>query len=234
MESNRRVVVYAGTRNIYGNMVTAVKSLLEHTRVDRVYFLTEDDVFPEWLPEIIEIRNVSGQRWFDPDGVNARARWGYMALMKLALCEVLPEEKRVLWMDVDTIVNRDIGELLDMDLEGKYVGAAEEPIRRKDPFRYYNTGVMLMDLEKLRDGTADRLIRLANERRMTFPDQDAVNLLLQTEIKEISPEWNSNRWIVEVEDAAVTHYAADKEYWTRAGWIEKAKREWRVKDADKV
>ena len=33
-----KIVVYAGTRNVYGNMVTAAKSLLCHTRVDRVWF----------------------------------------------------------------------------------------------------------------------------------------------------------------------------------------------------
>ena len=33
----RRVAVYMGTRNYYGMMVTAAKSLLRHTRMDRVW-----------------------------------------------------------------------------------------------------------------------------------------------------------------------------------------------------
>ena len=33
----RRVAVYMGTRNYYRQMVIAAKSLLKHTRVDRVF-----------------------------------------------------------------------------------------------------------------------------------------------------------------------------------------------------
>lgn len=49
----RKVVVYAGTRNVYHNMVVAAKSLLNHTQMDRVWFLIEDDEFPEELPDVI-------------------------------------------------------------------------------------------------------------------------------------------------------------------------------------
>ena len=38
-----RVAVYMGTRNVYRQMAAACKSLLYHTRVDRVWFLIEDD-----------------------------------------------------------------------------------------------------------------------------------------------------------------------------------------------
>ena len=70
-----RTAVYAGTRNVYQNMTTAAKSLLSHTHVDRVWFLIEDDLFPEALPDVIRTKNVSGQTWFDPEGPNAKKRW---------------------------------------------------------------------------------------------------------------------------------------------------------------
>ena len=228
----RRVAVYAGTRNIYQHMITAAKSLTSTTRMDRVVFLIEDAVFPHTLPEIVDVIDVSGQKWFSENGPNYHSRWSYMSMMRLALHELLPDEKLVLWMDVDTIVNKDIGDLFDTDMEGCYVAAAEEPIRSKDPFVYFNSGVMLMDLEKLRDGMAEEMIRVINTRRMRFPDQDVVNLLCQTKIKKISPYYNSNRWIVEVDNPAVTHYAADKEYWTRESWKRYERNEWRVKNAD--
>ena len=224
----KRIVVYAGTRNIYKNMITAAKSLLNHTRVDRVWFLIEDDEFPEELPAVIKTKNVSGQEWFDPDGPNARKRWSWMALMKLALPEVFPELGRVLWLDVDTIVRKDIGELFGTDLEGCYIAAVEEPMRSKRPFKYFNAGVMVMDLTRLRDGTARRLIDMANGRVLDFPDQDAINLICQGSIKEISPYFNSNCWIVEMPDPAIEHFAADRNYTERALWKEYENKEWRV------
>ena len=227
----RRAVVYAGTRNLYKNMVTSAKSLLMHTRVDRVYFLIEDDEFPEPLPGVVKCFNVSGQKWFDPAGPNFGTRWTYMTLIRLALPEILPGEDRVLWLDVDTIVNRDIGELLDTDMAGCYVAAAEEPIRCKPPFRYFNAGVLLMDLEQLRDGKYWDLITLVNERKMDFPDQDAINLLCQTRILEISPTYNSNKWITEVTDPAITHFAANRRYTEDPLWQRYEHAEWRDSDA---
>ena len=224
----RRVVVYAGTRNVYHNMTVAAKSLLMHTHIDRVWFLIEDNTFPEDLPGVIRTKNVSDQEFFDIYGPNVRKRWSYMALMKLALSELFPEEDRVLWLDIDTIVNRDISEMIDIDLEGCYMGMAQEPIRCKRPFVYYNSGVMPMDLAKLRDGKAKELIRLANAMEMDFPDQDAINLLCQTRIREISPYWNSNKWITEVSDPGITHFAADRHYENNELWKQYDKMEWRI------
>lgn len=226
-------VVYAGTRNIYHNMTVAAKSLLMHTYVDRVLFLIEDDAFPEALPDVIRCMNVSGQQWF-PDSPNTRKRWSYMSLMRLALPEILRDEDTALWMDVDTIVHKDITPLLQTSLDGCYFGAAEEPIRSARPFVYYNTGVLLMNLRMLRDGKYKELIDLVNRKEMAFPDQDAVNLLCQTKIKAIDPYYNSNRWIVEVSDPAVTHFAADRNYERRELWQQYEKMEWRVKDADEI
>ena len=223
----RKVVVYAGTRNVYHSMAVAAKSLLHHTPVDWVWFLIEDETFPEPLPDVIRTMDVSGQTWF-PDGPNTRKRWSYMSLMRLALPEILPEEDRVLWMDIDTIVEDDITELFETDMDDSYFGMAEEPMRSKRPFRYYNAGVMLMDLAKLRDGKYLDLIDYVNRREMDFPDQDVINLLCQTQIKEISPYYNSNKWIVEIVDPAVTHFAADRNYEARDLWQKYDRMEWRV------
>ena len=228
----RKVAVYAGTRNVYHNMTVAAKSLLCHTRMDRVWFLIEDDEFPEELPAVIKTKNMSGQQWF-PEGPNTRKRWSYMSLLRLALHEILPEEDRVLWLDIDTIVNADITDLFGTELDGCYVAAAEEPIRSKDPFLYFNAGVMILDLKKLRDGMADLLIRYVNRVDMRFPDQDVINLLCQGRIKPISPYWNSNKWIVEVSDPGITHFAADRNYEKQPLWQQYDRMEWRVKHAGK-
>ena len=228
----RKVAVYAGTRNVYHNMAVAAKSLLCHTKMDRVWFLIEDDEFPEELPAVIKTKNMSGQQWF-PEGPNTRKRWSYMSLLRLALHEILPEEDRVLWLDIDTIVNADITDLFGTELDGCYVAAAEEPIRSKDPFLYFNAGVMILDLKKLRDGMADLLIRYVNRVDLRFPDQDVINLLCQGRIKPISPYWNSNKWIVEVSDPGITHFAADRNYEKQPLWQQYDRMEWRVKHAGK-
>lgn len=222
-----KTVVYAGTRNVYPHMVTAAKSLLiNNPGIDRVYFLIEDDTFPEWLPEKIKCINVSDQKWFPADGANFNSKWTYMTLMRLALPEVLPDEHRVLWLDVDTIVIDNISALFDTDLEGCYFAAAEEPTRSKRPFVYHNTGVLLIDLDALRDGKYKRLITFVNGFRMDFPDQDCINLCCQKQINVISPVYNSCAWTGQPLNAKIIHFAAQRDYDKQSLYKQYAKMRW--------
>jgi hypothetical protein len=54
-----KAAVYCGTRNLYPDMITAAKSLLLHSDVDKIYFLTEDDNFPLILPPKTKNINIS-------------------------------------------------------------------------------------------------------------------------------------------------------------------------------
>ena len=95
MSDERRAVVYCGTRNIYRDMIPSLKSLLTWRAADKVYLLIEDDAFPCELPEAVETINVSGQKWFTPDGPNYNSRVTYMDMIRLALPELFPEIERL-------------------------------------------------------------------------------------------------------------------------------------------
>jgi len=232
----RRVAVYAGTRNVYGMMAAAAKSLLAHTHMDKVCFMIEDDTFPEPLPDVISTWNVAdastnGRYWFYQDGPNYNSQWTWMGLLRLALPGIFPKEERALWMDVDTIVEQDVGELFDRDLAGNYVAMVEEPVRSKYPFRYHNAGVMLMDLKALReDDTWRKWIALVNREPFTAPDQDVINLICQGEILTLGPEWNSAGHITQnAEDPYIRHYAGSLRPSGAAAFARYEKAEWSVK-----
>ena len=232
----RRVAVYAGTRNVYGMMAAAAKSLLATTHMDIVYFMIEDDAFPAPLPGTIGVVNVSSGSWnaktyFDQEGPNYNSQWTWMSLVRLVLPDLLIREKRVLWLDVDTIVEQDIGEIFDRDLAGNYVAMVEEPVRSKYPFTYYNAGVMLMDLDALRaDDTWRKWIKLINREPFTAKDQDVINLICQGEILTLGPEWNSAGHITQnAEDPYIRHYAGSLRPSGAAAFARYEKAEWRVK-----
>lgn len=232
----RRVAVYAGTRNVYGMMAAAAKSLLATTHMDTVYFLIEDDAFLEPLPDVIQTWNVAeasmdGRHWFYQDGPNYNSQWTWMSLVRLALPGIFPKEARVLWLDVDTIVEQDIGEIFDRDLAGNYVAMVEEPVRSKYPFVYHNAGVMLMDLEKLRrDGIMWKWLLLINREPFTAKDQDVINLICQGEILTLGAEWNCAGHITQnAEDPYIRHYAGSLRPSGAAAFARYEKAEWRVK-----
>ena len=229
---SERIVVYGATRNIYEDMEIAAKSLLDHTIVDKVYFLTEDDVYPGYIPSIVEAINVSNQKFYYDKGPNYSTRWSYMALMKVALHRILGEHNKVLWLDCDTLVVNDISKIFDTDMENCYFGMVKETnmaiekkymyFRRESdihtergksiitPIDYYNTGVMLCDLERLRWGMGDELVSLLNSEKLTYLEQDAINYICEGRICELPDEYNVAPFTNEVRIPRIFHLSYSK------------------------
>lgn len=206
-----RTALYAGTRNLYHDMVVCAKSLLYHDGADHVFFLTEDDTFPEKLPECIEIINVSGQQYFPPSGPNYHSRWSYMVLVRAALPFIFQELDRILVLDCDTIVNKDISFLWNVDISNHYFALVEEKQITSRAHPYFNFGVAVHNLAKLRDGTADVIVRTINTVPLQYCEQDAVNSVCSRHILQLPPEYNAiwfNKPRIPDEDAHIIHYAA--------------------------
>lgn len=217
-----RAAVYTGTRNVYSDMIPAVKSLIANAKIDRVYLLVEDDAFPFELPPMVETRNISDQTFFQPGGPNYNSPWTYMVLVRAAFPKLFPELDTILSLDIDTVVTRDISELweLPIPLDDFYVAGCREPQKSVGKL-YYNCGVMLLNLKKLRaDGMDDRLIRLLNERNFQFAEQDCMNEQFQGHILKLPPEYNVNHFTEETSTVRVAHFAAVQN-WQRSTLVEK-------------
>ena len=208
-----KVAVYAGTRNLYEQMNVALKSLLVNTQMDRVYLMIEDDEFPFPVPENVHPVNVSEQDYFLPGSPNYNSPWSYMTMLRCALATMLPDEKKVLWLDCDTIVNDDISDLFEMDGNGYYYAGVIEPAKSKDIFRYINAGVLLCNLELLRGMCKEQeMIAFLNVCKLPWVDQDIINLLCQGRIRVIESIYNSNAFTMPCIRPKIIHYAAVKDF----------------------
>ena len=147
----KRTVVYLATKNLYSSASVCINSLQKNGNADEIFILTEGGFKKDGVTEI----DVSGQTYFPKDNVNARKRWTWMALMKTAMTEIFPDKDKVLILDCDTIVEQDISPMWEYDID--YYGA----VRQYDDGRqgrfttgyYFNVGVLMCNLKKLRDGT---------------------------------------------------------------------------------
>ena len=229
-------VAYCGTRGIYDDMEISAKSLIENGGIDRVHFIIEDDEFPRPLPDMITCHNMSGQLFFRPDGPNMTSGFTYMAMMRIALCHVLPDVDRVLSLDADTVITRDLSPLWDEPLEGYYLSATPEWHRSNNGLQYCNFGVVLYNLDAMRDGKADECIEVLNRRQYTWVEQDVGNYLCQGRIDEMPPEYNANHWTIKdffnlppksrKALARIVHYAGIKDYRGHDEWKEYAAKTW--------
>lgn len=211
--------VYLGTRNIYADTIPSIKSLLAHSDVDKVYFITEDDGIGEYLPPCVEIINMSGQAFFPRGGPNYTRPWTWMALMKAALPKILTDD-RTLVLDYDVFIEHDISELWGTDMTGAYFAGVTEWKKVGFPQPYINFGVLLLNLAQLRDGMDDRIIHALNTEYSFTGEQDLMNRMCHGHIVTVPSTYNMNAYVEPCDNPKVVHYAGIGEYfpWSRQRW----------------
>ena len=217
-----KYVVYAGTPNLYEQMVQAAKSLVAHTEVDGIYFLIEDDEFPYELPDFVQCINVKeyeGQK-FPPNSANAKTHFTKMALVRICYPELLPDIDMVLQLDVDTVVMDDVSPIWDTDMTGKWFAACHEAYSGYDPYNsghYHNVGVCLFNLAQMREDDAQaQLVNWINTTRANCVEQDALNVLgaMRGKAVDLPMRYNENRAVGYTDDPAIVHYVGYMDWQT--------------------
>lgn len=112
--------------------------------------------------------------------------------------ELLTGEQRALYLDADVLVLRSLDKLYHSDMKGNAMLMVREMItadsgcRRLGIPRYFNSGVILFDLDRCRklDFTNRWQEYLRSSTQRLFGDQDVINIVSQPEIGELPPCYN--------------------------------------------
>lgn len=140
-------------------------------------------------------------------------RFSPLTYGRLMAADMFPRCDRLVYLDVDVLLNGDVAELYEADLQGAPIGAVRDcavlqsmgngrlpehleyisGMGVTSPHLYCNTGVMVMDLRKMREQeTEDRLLRLLESHPESFPyaDQDIINIVFHGRIAPLPIHWN--------------------------------------------
>lgn len=117
---------------------------------------------------------------------------------------LLPESlDRVLWLDADLVVLKSINDFYNTNFSGKkyivaqdmsdglpWVNIVKRKINLPQNTKYFNSGVLLINLELLRrttqiDNIIDKCISMRNV--LTYPDQDILNYLYCGQVGYVDP-----------------------------------------------
>ena len=133
------------------------------------------------------------------------------SFFRMLIPDLFRQYPKVVWIDVDTIVLRDLNELyktdindyciaavIDTDYQGCLNGGKKEimdymknSLKLKDPKKYFQAGVLLFNLDKIRsDFEPLELVNTCNRRKFFYADQDALNLLLEGKVRYLDYNWN--------------------------------------------
>lgn len=140
---------------------------------------------------------------------------------RLSLPEVLKDHQKVLYLDTDMVVLRDVAELYETELDGAVVAAvrdlivqsfiamgvqsiAESGSLRTSKYLadrlginsssppYFQAGVLIFDLEKMRESSmSEKMIHALASEHYWFLDQDVLNKFVSGRVKYLDERWNT-------------------------------------------
>jgi lipopolysaccharide biosynthesis glycosyltransferase len=194
------------------HVAATIASLTRHAPGARFRFIILHDGVPEALCARLE-STAPGARfcWVqirddDIPQFASRKHFSRAILLRLGLPALAPADcKRVLYLDADLILLRDVRQLWRADLAGAPIGAIVDSYLDPAKFAqaqhlpwpstgYFNSGVLLMDLEQVR---ASNMLQTAIEfaarhgHVSQFPDQDALNIAAWGRWRPLPPMWNA-------------------------------------------
>lgn len=217
---------------------TVMQSILEHTDSRVCFHILYDETLSTDNKYKLEMvaHNGSSKIEFhkiDEDDFSAvkdqMSRFTIGTMFRCSLPGLLPDLNRIIYLDADLFVNRDIKELWDVDIrEYCLAGVVDEGVAVHNYPRilnkypeikkesYFNAGVLYMNLKKIREfGNLKKLVLdfLIENPEADLPDQDALNVLFHNKVLYLDGSWNQFVYLhrkdnVEKLDKAIFHYAA--------------------------
>lgn len=149
------------------------------------------------------------------------------------IAELLPNSEKALYLDADLVVNGSLEDLWNTPLDGYYVAGVKDgyieekgyktQIGLKENDLYINAGVLLLNLSKIRqDNKVAQLFEATEglQGKITFQDQDVINIVFNGQIKELDSIYNFMVRNVKKErgkrkSAIVIHYNGRKKPWSK-------------------
>lgn len=226
-------------------LTVCLTSILEnHKDYDLNFYILQND-FPEKSRNIIKelARNYNKSIHiidipnFYYDSVPV-LRWSKETYYRLLFNEFLPRDlDRIIYLDSDIIVDKDISNLYNLDLEEYCMAALPEThnidIREKLGLnkrgQYFQAGVLLFDLTKCREViNYEKSLEIINKlgENLTAVDQDVINIAFDGKIKVINDEFNNSKITAfngnnfyrllnflpkkDIENTRIFHYASGK------------------------
>lgn len=122
---------------------------------------------------------------------------------RLFLPELLPDVDKILYLDIDLLVVDSLADLWEVDLGDHDIAAITNVLEPHYAHRpadlgvaadsYFNSGVVLMNLEHMRRGGVSKLLADCARTRaeqLIWVDQDALNIVLGHNRLHLHPRWN--------------------------------------------
>ena len=200
-------IVFGSDKGYIAHLAVALCSLFDNNRdlALNVYVFNSDIDSSAWA-KIQGIAERYGQKLIDLkvperdlEGLVTNWHFTLATYYRLFIPEKLALE-RVLYLDVDVVVNGPIAELYNTDLGGTFLAAVQEPsfdrheqLEMSKEANYFNAGMMVINLDKWRkERLKERVIELVKRmpEAMVYSDQCGINSIVNGRWTGVDPKFN--------------------------------------------
>ncbi len=230
MEQNNHISIVVASDNHYAILIAALlKSIdINHKTEEHIDFHIIDDgissTTKDKITTIVDPQRIT-IKWFDSKNVippdtaipvdsSSFPRTAYMRVFSPYIID--PNARKLIYLDVDTIVQNDISKLWQLDLGEHTIGAVQDVGKTVDcewggipnykdlgldaNTKYFNSGVMLINPIKWREERISYQVMDALDqykKHVRLADQYGMNVVMANKWLELDPKWN---WFAFKED----------------------------------
>lgn len=152
------------------------------------------------------------------------AKSSYEAYSRLLIPDLLPNIEKIIYIDADTIILKNIKLLNDIDLKDYSIAAVEDfnpnsklifknIFNLKKVTSYFNSGILVMNLKELRKiKFSEQALKFIQETsaKYKFFDQDILNYIFSENYLKLDPRWNIQLYL-ELATSKYQHSTLSKE-----------------------
>ncbi len=228
LENTTIKLVYITDLNYVMPTITSITSVIKNAGLNqyKIYVITtfEDEKINTLFYSMkkadvdIEIVPLDLKNYVTTE-INTDRHVSTSALIKFFLPDILAEENKILYLDGDTIIRKPLDELFNTDIGDNYAGVVFDSALtvmpqhaanlKIPPDKYFNSGVMLLNLQKMRNNNLpQKFVEYKINGQNFFMDQDAFNIEMYNNIKFMPVKYNMT-FLSRNLDSALSHYLPD-------------------------
>ena len=234
LENKEIPIVYATDKKYSEAAHVSIKSLKFFASSESVYHIyvlhtdlsaDEEQKFEELSERnvFISCLNICNSKYLDQSLFYTCAHYSVEMYYRILIPKLLPQYRKVIYVDCDTLFIQDIGRLYQEDIVNGIIAGVINPVKSRekyvretlslDPEKYFNSGVLLINTSEWESfHTTEKCIDfLSKHQNLECPDQDTLNVVCQSKVFFLDVKWNW-QWAWDLNGIRLPEYCA-KSYW---------------------
>lgn len=215
-----KVMINTLSKNYHGKDILQVYCLVPNNLLDE-----QEGYIKSVYKDNVSIKFISSDKFNKADYFVERDQYTKNAWHRLFMGSLFPDLKKVIYIDPDIIVMRDIKPLLDYKPRGPLAAYIEDDfqghcleIYGNQDMVYFSDGVFIADLDYWRENNfEEQLIDYAKTHNTKFVDQDAVNYVMNHIVEPLPVTFNffvdKQALYYSVESPLLVHFSGPVKPW---------------------